>query len=81
MNILKSPVRLLKARSCAALVFAAPLAFLTTAGQAQQPMTDYVRKPGVTYANSNLPSAPTGPESKAGGGSSRAEPGAEGKAP
>ena len=43
-------------------------------------MTDYVRKPGVTYANSNLPSAPTGPESKAGGGG-RAEPGPEGKAP
>ncbi|MGC9983938.1 MAG: L,D-transpeptidase [Polyangia bacterium] len=49
-------------------------------GHAQQPMTDYVRKPGVTYANSNLPSAPTGPESKAGGGG-RAEPGPEGKAP
>jgi hypothetical protein len=47
------------------------------AGQAQQPITDYVRKPGATYANGSLPSAPTGPESKAGGG--RAEPSAEGK--
>jgi hypothetical protein len=47
-------------------------------GEREQPITGYVRKPGVTYADSNLPSALTGPESKAGGG--RAEPSAEGKA-
>jgi hypothetical protein len=34
----------------------------------------------VTYASSKLPSAPTGPESKAGGGG-RADPSAEGRAP
>jgi hypothetical protein len=50
------------------------------AGQLQQPVTGYVRKPGVTYASSKLPSAPTGPESKAGGGG-RADPSAEGRAP
>ncbi|HJX51953.1 MAG TPA: hypothetical protein VJ801_04225 [Polyangia bacterium] len=50
-------------------------------GQTKQPLTGYVRKPGVTYANSNLPSAPTGPESKAGGGGGRGETGAEGKTP
>jgi hypothetical protein len=46
-------------------------------GERDQPITEYVRKPGVTYANGNLPSASTGPESKAGGGG--AEPSAEGK--
>ncbi len=51
----------------------------TIVGQLQQPVTDYVRKPGVTYAGGKLPSAPTGPESKAGGG--RAEPSTEGKVP
>jgi len=50
------------------------------AGQTKQPITDYVRKPGVTYANSNLPSASSGPESKAGGGG-RVEASAEGKVP
>jgi len=49
-------------------------------GQTKQPVTDYVRKPGVTYASSRPPSAPSGPESKAGGGG-RAEASAEGKAP
>jgi hypothetical protein len=52
----------------------------TIAGQLQQPMTEYVRKPGVTYASGKLPTAPNGPESKAGGGG-RADPGAEGRAP
>jgi hypothetical protein len=50
------------------------------AGQLQQPMMGYVRKPGVKYANSNPPTAPNGPEGKAGGGG-RAEPSAEGRAP
>jgi hypothetical protein len=52
----------------------------TIAGQLQQPMTEYVRKPGVTYASGKLPTAPNGPDSKAGGGG-RADPGAEGRAP
>jgi hypothetical protein len=50
------------------------------AGQLQQPITEYVRKPGVKYANSNPPTAPNGPEGKAGGGG-RAEPSAESRAP
>jgi hypothetical protein len=52
----------------------------TIAGQLQQPMTEYVRKPGVTYASSKLPTVSTGPESKAGGGG-HADPSAEGRAP
>ena len=50
------------------------------AGQLQQPVMGYVRKPGVKYANSNPPAAPGGPEGKAGGGG-RAEFSAEGRAP
>jgi len=52
----------------------------TIAGKLQQPMTGYVRKPGVTYTSSQPPAATSGPDSKAGGGG-RADPGAEGRAP
>jgi len=49
-------------------------------GELTRPMTEYVRKPGVTYASSKAPSAPSGPESKAGGGG-HADPGGEGGGP
>ena len=52
----------------------------TIVGKLQQPMTDFVRKPGVVYSSSKPPTASSGPESKAGGGG-RAEAGAEGRAP
>ena len=52
----------------------------TIAGELQQPVTDYVRKPGVTYASSKPPPASSGPEGKAGGGG-RADPATEGRAP
>src|SRR5206468_1611547 len=38
-------------------------------GAQQKPITGYVHKPGVSYASSHAPpSAPSGPESRAGGG-------------
>lgn len=49
------------------------------AGKLERPMTEYLRKPGVTYTSSDVPRAGGGPESKAGGG--RAEAPAEGRAP
>jgi hypothetical protein len=36
-------------------------------GKLKQPITDYLRKPGVDYGDSKPPPAPGGPESKAGG--------------
>jgi hypothetical protein len=37
-------------------------------GTLKQPITSYLPKPGVKYGDSKMPSAPSGPESKAGGG-------------
>ena len=37
-------------------------------GKLMQPVTDYVRRPGVKYGDGKPPAASSGPESKAGGG-------------
>ena len=50
-------------------------------GQAKQPVTGYVRKPGVIYTGGKPPSPPTGLESKAGGEGDRADPSAESSPP
>jgi hypothetical protein len=39
-------------------------------GERQKPIAGYVRKPGVSYASSRPPQAPSSPESRAGGGDS-----------
>jgi hypothetical protein len=39
----------------------------TIKGQLQKPIAGYVRKPGVTYVSSKIPTASTSPDSRAGG--------------
>jgi hypothetical protein len=53
----------------------------TVKGTRTQPVPGYVNKPGVAYARKAPPTAPTGPEEKAGGGAAERDPAESGPTP